>query len=334
MPKAFTLYWSNLELYEQCPQGFLWGRGWGAIDVGGGPGRKKPVPFKDSKHHAVMGIVLAGVMEKLYNDEMWRQPEGLANRLTDMVKREFNYQIGKSRNYIDWRLAPSKQAMLEVCTSGIIGFLRTMKYNRLLGEYAKSEVDLVGYVNKYTPIGGRADLIIRRGADQDVLPGISILDGKNSQSKGKYTDPDQLRWYALCFYLAFGQMPDRLGFIYYRYPYGMPVEDKDGNPILDDEGNPMTEQGVDWVEFSREDIQGLARRAVNALKSMQREKFEPTPSPKACRFCNYESVCSARQEQKKTRARKPKNTDDLLQGTDGFVEFGFELGGKSAPEKG
>lgn len=333
MAKAFTLYWTNLERFENCPQQFLWYRGWGAIDVGGGPGRKKPVPFKDSRHHAVMGIVIGGVTERFYNDELWRDPQGLPNRLTEMTEKEFKYQVAKPRNYIDWRFAPSRQDMLKICKEGVQGFLKTVKANRLLGEYARAEVDLVGWVNKYTPIGGRADYIIRR-KDGGDLEGITILDGKNSKSKGKYTDPDQLRWYALCFYLAYGRLPDRLGFVYFRYPHGAPMLDKKGEPVLDEAGDPRIEQGVDWVPFTRDDIQGLAQRAVSARKSMDREKFAPTPTPKGCRFCNYETVCKARQDQKKARARKPKNTDDLLQGSEGFVEFGFDLGGPSSPPKG
>lgn len=324
MSKPFTLYWSNLERYENCPQSFLWAKGWGAIDCGGGPGKKKPMPYKDSRHHAIMGIVIQGVIEKLYNDELWRDPGGLVNRLVDMTKREFKYQISKPRNYIDWRIAPSRAEMLEVCISGVVGYLRTMKHNRFLGEYAKCEVDIVGYVNKYTPIGGRVDFIIRR-PDDGVLPGITILDGKNSKSKGRYTNPDQLRWYAMCFYLQFGRLPDRLGFVYFRYPHGTPVEGGDEGEI---------DPGVDWIPFTKEDIQGLAQRAVAARKGMDKEKFDPTPTPKGCKWCRYETVCDARKAQKKANSRRPKNTDDLLQGTDGFVEFGFDLGGPSTPKGG
>ncbi|MDB4278189.1 PD-(D/E)XK nuclease family protein [Deltaproteobacteria bacterium] len=322
MSRDFTLYWTSLERYENCPQSFLWYRGWGAIDCGGGPGKKKPKPYKDSRHHAIMGIVIQGVIERIYNDELWREPQGLANRLSDMVKREFKYQIGKPRNYIDWRLAPSRNEMLKVCLDGTLGFLRTMKHNRFLGEYARSEVDVVGYINKYNPVGGRLDFIIRR--ESDVLNGISILDGKNSKTKGRYTNPDQLRFYAMCFYLAYGQLPDRLGFVYFRYPYGMAVEGGAEGEV---------EEGVDWVEFTREDLQGLAQRSVAARKGMNKEKFDPTPTPKGCRWCNYETVCDARKAQKKANARKPRNANDLLEGTDGFVEFGFDVGGSSPTKK-
>ena len=306
--RKFTLYWSSLELYEKCPQKFLWSKGWGVIDVGAGPGKRMPKPVKRSFHHALMGIVIQAVIERLYNDELWKEPKGLSDRLMKMVSREFTLELNKQ--FVDWRFSPAQSELLQVCKDGVYGYLKTMKQHKLLGPYARCEIDLVGFVNKYTPVGGRADFIIRT-QNNEVL----ILDGKNSLSKGKYTDPDQLRWYALLFYLAYGRMPDKLGFVYYRYPYGTPIEDSED-----------MESGVDWVDFSREDLKGLANRAVEALKSIEREKFDPVPSPSNCRFCDYETVCEARLAQKKSRARKPKNVEDLLEGKDGIVELGLKGG--------
>lgn len=309
--RKFTLYWSNLETYEKCPQLFLWQRGWGDLDVGGGPGRPKPKPEKESRHHAVMGIVIQKVIEDLYNKELWRNPQGLPERLQAMIEHEFNYEI--SRNYIDWQKAPSKFELLQICRDGVAGFLRTMKAERLLGPYARAEVELMGYVNADTPIGGRADLIVRR---DDV--GTMILDGKNSKEKGRYTSPDQLRWYALCHYLAFGTMPDKLGFVYYRYPAGTPKEDG------------TQETGVDWVPFTREDVEGIAARAAEARRLMEQQQFAPTPSPKGCEWCAYITVCEARQNQKAANAaRRNKNKDssspktEIVLGEDGYAEIEF-----------
>lgn len=301
--KEFTLFWSNLEAYEKCPQYFLWNRGWGTIDCGGGPGKRKPKPVEDSRHHALMGIVIQKVIEDMYNNELWKTPVGLPERLADMVVREFNYEVANS--YIDWRLSPSKAELLQVCQDGVRGFLRTMKAQRLLGPYARAEVELLGWVNKYTPIGGRADLIIRR---DDT--GVSILDGKNAKEKGKYTTPDQVRWYALCYYLAYGKLPDRVGFVYYRFPSGTPKADG------------SVEEGVDWIPVTRPDIEGLAKRAVDARKAMGKEKFAPTPSPQACKFCDYETVCEARKLQKAANSRGRKaSSSDVTEGVEGFVDL-------------
>lgn len=314
--KDFTLYWTSLAMYEDCPQSFLWGRGWGAIDVGGGPGKKKPEPLKQSRHHAVMGIVIAAVSERLYNDEWWRDPKTLTDRLKEAVKKEFNYQTSKPWNWIDYRMAGTKSSLIKTCEDGILGYLRTMKEHRLLGEYARAEVELLGWIDKWNPVGGRADTIIRRSDT-----GVTILDGKNSKSKGKYTDPDQLRWYALLYWLAYRRLPDRLGFVYYRYPYGTPMEDEKGEPVLGEDGVQMIEQGVEWVPFTKDDLRGLAQRAVKARRGMEKGKFEATPSPKTCRFCDYETVCPERQAQKDANRRTTKPDVPELAGSGGFIDL-------------
>jgi hypothetical protein len=313
------LYWSSLEQYELCPRSFLWGHGYGTIDLGRGPGRSKAKPVQDSKHHAVMGIVLARAIEHLYNDELWREPETLVQKLTDLVTREFTFALNE--HYINWDEAPPKSEMLDVCLKGVTGYLKTMKANKLLGPYAKSEVDLTAWVDQYTPVGGRPDVIVRR---DDT--GITILDGKNSLTPGKYTNPDQLRWYALCFYLAYNTLPNRLAFVYFRYPEGTPPKD---HP----EGAPWT--GLVEVPFTREDLKTIGVRAKETHRAMSKELFDPSPSAKACRFCDYKTVCDSAHQ---PTPRKPKSlpvvegtVEHTISNSDGIVEFGFDVGVKTKP---
>lgn len=306
--KKYMLYWSSLDMYEKCPQKFLWSRGWGNIDVGGGPGKKKPLPERTSDHYRVMGDTIAKVSEYIYNGtDDAKFPEGhpqagenipwwmrfkgkeLVERLEAATSREFDYYCDKPKTYIpfggfsSFGQVPTRAELLHTCLEGVRGYLRTMVAQRLVGEFAKAEVNLLGYIDPDNPIGGRADLLIRRKDD-----GVMILDGKNSQSKGKHTDPNQLVWYALCFYIVYGRLPDKLGFIYYRYPY-----------------DPDTgETGVDWVDFDAGDVKGLAARAVAARRGMYRHEFDPTPSPDNCRYCDYESICPARQQQKAKNSKK------------------------------
>jgi hypothetical protein len=302
MRRPFTLYWSSLEKYEECPQKFLWYRGWQGIDCGGGEGEKKPIPERKSEHHLLMGIVIAEAVEHLYNDELWKHPKDLKTRLEEIVNRSFKWQIEK--RYINWEESPPQSQLRQVCLDGAINYLKTMKHNKLLGPYARSEVDLLAYVDDYTPIGGRADKIIRR---DDT--GITIIDGKNSASVGKYTNPDQLKWYALCFYLAYHKLPDHLFFCYYRYPYGSPPDGVDEEAWT----------GLVEVSFDEADIKELALRAQKTLKAMNQGKFEATPSGKSCRFCEYESVCPERQSTKRTRG--PSKTEKAI------VEATQESGG-------
>lgn len=307
MARPFYLYWSNIEDYARCPRAFLWGHGYGTIDLGRGPGRSKAKPPQESEHHALMGIVLARAIEHLYNDELWRDPKNLQQKLTDLVTREFTLSLPEKT--IDWSKAPSRQEMLDVCLQGTLGYLRTMKANRLLGPYARSEVELLGWVDKYTPVAGRPDVIVRR---DDT--GVTIVDGKNSLTPGKYTNPDQLRWYALCFYLAYHTMPSRLGFVYFRYPEGSPPKDHPPE-------QPWT--GMVDVPFNREDLKAIGERAVATTKSMYKEMFDPTPSSSACRFCDYRTVCDVAHQPTPRGSKSLPVLPDPVEGSNGIVEFGF-----------
>lgn len=302
--KARTLYWSHLSDFESCPQKALWSYGWDGIDVGGGPGRKKPKPLDKSMHHAIMGIVIQGVLEKFYNNELWKEQGGLLDRLTRMTKEDLSTLLADPKFRVDWGVSDSFEEMEQICVSGVLGYLKTMKHHKFLGPYARSEVELFGYVDKYLPIGGRADFIIRR---EDT--GVTILDGKNSKTKMKYVDPDQLRWYALVFALAYNKIPDRLGFVWFRYPY--------------EEGTEET--GVDWVPVTRRDLKDLAERAHEVRKAQNKELFEARPKAKHCNFCDYESVCEARTQQRQANSKKRKKGTSLpvLDASEGLVEFGF-----------
>jgi CRISPR/Cas system-associated exonuclease Cas4 (RecB family) len=301
--KVRTLYWSHLGAYEKCPQMYLWGYGWGDIDVGGGPGKRKPKPADRSTHHMVMGIVIQAVLEDFYNQELYKQQGGLMDRLVRMTKEKLTSTLAKPKFKVNWREITFEE-MEAICVDGVKGYIPTMKAHKFLGEYAKSEVELFGYLDKYLPLGGRADFIIRR---EDT--GITMLDGKNSKTKMKYTDPDQLRWYALCHALSYGKMPDRLGFVWYRYPY--------------EEGTEET--GVDWIEFTRRDLKALAVRAQKVRKGQDAGKFDPLPVAKNCRFCDYESVCEPRKAQRAVNSAKRRKKAGLpiLDGSQGPVEFGF-----------
>lgn len=318
----FTLYWSSLDTYEACPQRFLWQKGWGDIDVGGGLGRPKPIAERRSEHHQILGIAIQAALERFYNDELWKMlaPAPLRDRLLELAEEALQLEL--SRKYIDWRLAPTQDEMRQIVRDGVLGYMRTLKAHRLLGPYAKAELDMVAYADKDTPIGGRADVIIRR---EDT--GVTIIDGKNGKryKDGKggwmtYTDPDQLRWYALLFRLCYRDLPQRLGFVYYRYPYGAPILDENGQPT------GATEQGIDWVTFTEEDLKGLAQRAIDARAGIVKEQFDPRPTPTTCKLCDYEDVCPPRQAQKAANRRKPKagpNQEAVDLGQDGFKLFTF-----------
>ena len=302
--KPFRLHWSSLERYEECPQKFLWYRGWGLLDLGGGQGRRKPLDTSSrrSEHHALMGILIAEAIENIYNKEWWRQPKDLLARLNDFLDKEFSYRLQKT--YIKWEESPSKSELLATCKSSTLGYLKIMKHNRLLGDlYSRSEVTLKVELDGVR-MGGRPDIVINRSDT-----GLLIIDGKNSLSPGKYTNKDQLRWYALLYYIAHKKMSS-LAFAYFRYPPENPPKSHLNKK------KPSEWTGLIPVSVSEKDLLALIDRAKQAYTKILAEDFEATPSSSSCRFCDYQRDCSAFRDLQIEKA-------DLSQSGKGFIDLSF-----------
>lgn len=300
-----ALYWYHLAHYEECPQKALWYHGWDGIDLGRGVGRGKKRPKDKSRHHAVMGITIQAVLENLYNNEQWRHRDGLQERLIRATKDTLAEQCRKE--HIKWHESPPYEELEQICVSGVLGYLKTMKAHKLLGPYARAEVPLLGHLTKWLPLGGKADVIIRR---DDT--GILILDGKNSTTKMEHVDPDQLRWYALVYALAFQKIPERLAFVWYRYPY--------------DEA--AGEQGIEFVTSTRRDLRALVDRAQAVRLAQRKEIFPAKPAAKICKFCDFESVCPERQAQRQANVQKRRKgalpiAGQPLDDEHEIVEIGF-----------
>lgn len=285
------LFWSELHTYEVCPLQCLWSYGWEDMDVGGGPGKPKPKPQK-SEHHAVMGQVIQKVLERAYNEGWFQKPsfmEFLATQ-TKIILHEY-----LARSYIHPEVTTPKK-MLEICAYGVLGYLHTMRQYKLWGE-VECERRLETQIGSL-PIGGKPDFIFKGELAR-------ILDGKNSEYKDKYTDPDQLRWYAMCLYKIEGVLP-QIGFVWYRYPYNAEA------------GEP----GIDWVTVTDRDLEHLSERAVRVRLAQIERKFDAVPIPKNCRICNYESVCDAR---KQTKKGNPKPITTWFASLQGLTEFDLSV---------
>lgn len=321
MNNKSTLYWTHLSTYEKCPRQFLWRYGWDQVDFGKGPGNRMPIPEKKSEHHSLMGRVIQAVIEKMYNEEWWRDPKTLTDRLLEKVDLEYVYQERKMYlNYEEHDYVPTREECMQICRDGVTGYVQTMKAHKLLGIYARAEEKLIGWINKWNPVGGIVDVLIRR---EDT--GITLIDGKNTTKKVEGVDLDQLRFYALVFRLAYKQLPDRLGYVWYRFPSGKQATEnnKPDSPLLfNEDGSPVLETGIEWIECTEEDIKGIAQRALDAKKGMYKEKFDPKPDPPTCKYCDFESICPERQEQKKANSKsRSKNLDEITEAVDGFANL-------------
>ena len=209
--------------------------------------------------------------------------------MQEIARKEFRY--AENKHHVVWSYMTREEA-IDICVSGARNFLELMKEHRFLGPYAKSELKMTPPMNKYFNVCGIADLVYT-----DKEGKTHILDGKNASTPMKYEDEDQLRWYALCFRLQYGKVPDRLGFFYFRYPKSNPPEKHFANQ--DEEWDGFVE-----VKITEEDIRSLGREAIETNRAIHRGVFEPNPIPKHCTWCKFENICEERQAQKKLNAQK------------------------------
>lgn len=274
---SYMVFWSNLDLYESCPQYFLWKKGWKGVDCGAGEGNPLPPARRKSEHDALMGKSIQRAWEEFYNNKLWKKPNA-RQAVLDVFENYFNENLATC--WIDWDnpRTPSVLEMKQTCIDAINGYFQTLKHHRFLTPNSQSEIKLKGEILPGVLIGGYIDFLI------EMEDGMYILDGKNSKYREKYTDKDQLIFYALCYFAQYRKLPQKLGFLYWRFPY-------------DGEG----EAGVEWVQFDQHDLKRLAKRAkdmvVQLTKSKSVEDFPARPSPSQCRFCVYEPICQARQNQ-------------------------------------
>lgn len=248
----------------------------------------------DNTVNSLYGSVIGTLMEDFYTKSLWREKnvQGvLENRIEPTYKKIVAHELQRGR-ILKWKTQEderpnyvSMEELLADVRDTIARAIRIVRFYRLAGPRMEAESKLDSDVKGHR-LGGRADFIIRRTKPHEDLV---ILDGKGSKHRAKYIDPRQLRWYAMLYRLRFNALPDKLGFVYWRFD---PPE------------------SIDWVDFSSEDIdelleevlgsvasieRGMARRQGETIERTQRS-FPTRASRDNCRFCNFLSICTDGQE--------------------------------------
>lgn len=281
----YVMRWLYYSEYLACPRKYLWTWGHEEIDLGNGLGNGKTPSDQLSTHESAMGIAIAYAIELFYNNQMWREPsqDKLKEDLRNLVSSKLEEEC--KNGYINWLSSPSLEDMKKTCTDGVMNFLKTIKGNRLLTANTKSEIIIRHLIDDEFYIKGTLDILMEKDGH------YNILDGKNTKYRQKYLKKDQLLYYALLIYLTEGVLVDKLGWLYYRFPF--------------QEGNPE-ETGVEYIEYNLLDLEILLSKIKMTWENMKAKKFPATPSNFECRFCSFQSACSDRYAPKK---RAPKEHD-------------------------
>lgn len=267
------LSYSGDSLYRQCPRAYYFQY------VGKVP-LEKPV----NRVHMLYGDAVGKIFEQFYKQKVY-----LSNstpRLMAMVEPTLQRIITnetRKGGVFDWAekgLKPGTRSLDEVrreVEDTIPRGLTSLRLGGLASNDPWTEVDLTTEQEGHL-LAGRADFMMRRAAQKDLV----IVDGKGSRYRGSYTDPRQLRFYAMLHWLRSGTIVDGLGFLYWRFEPG---------------------KNIDWTSVTRQELEDLrsatltnieaielAVKAVEAKSATFYEAFAASTGGH-CKLCKYASQC-------------------------------------------
>ena len=83
------------------------------------------------------------------------------------------------------------------------------------------------------------------------------------------------------------------------------------------------------MTYTKRYLKGLIERAQEVREGQRKDKFDARPTYKVCKYCDFESVCPARQEMlarnraKRAASAKAKGLPVIGPNGPSVVEFGF-----------
>lgn len=246
-------------------------------------------PEPDNTVNSLYGSVVGVLMEDFYMEKLWKNQDiqsTLEKRILPIYKKTVSNELRRGR-ILKWQTPEDKrpnyvseEELLADVRDTVARAIRIIRFYRLVGPLMEAESKLDSDVKGHR-LGGRADFIIHRTSPHHDKV---ILDGKGSKHRGLYVDPRQLRWYAMLHRMKRGTLPDKLGFVYWRFD---PPE------------------SIDWVEFSEVDIDDLYEEVLGAISEIERgvtrksgepvertrRAFPTRADDKNCRFCSFLTMC-------------------------------------------
>lgn len=233
------------------------------------------------------GTAVGFLFEKFYAEHLWRARDYL-DRLHGYVEVAVGRAIQKAlkQGVVTWgdskAVYQTRDELVQAVKDSVVRGVKIIAQHALVGKVADAEVKLDTTLEGHT-VGGRADFILRRG---DPHNDLVILDGKGSRWREKYVHATQLRWYAMLHQLKLGELPDKLGFIYWQFE---PPEAVGWVPVIQEEVDALKERALVAIGAIEK---GSADVAANPGNPVIIEDHFPAHCGDRCRLCAFVSVCS------------------------------------------
>lgn len=251
MKESFYLSYSGMGTYLLCPKKYKLGY------VDG-------VKVDSDPRNSIFGSVMGKLFEWFYERKAWStsKPTSLVMSWLDaaisQVCLKEKFELGSDRSF--------ESTLRNDLETYVPGGVETIRRHKLVTPGSVAELDLTQEYARggvRMKLGGRADFLHRGPASS-----VTLQDGKGSKYREQYVDTSQLVWYATLHYLKFKVAPDRIGFIYWRFP-----------------SDPLQ-----WVDYGEPDMRLVLDRAFDVEEKVRLRVFDPSPSVN-CRRCDYLPRC-------------------------------------------
>jgi ribosome-associated toxin RatA of RatAB toxin-antitoxin module len=173
-----------------------------------------------------------------------------------------NILLGSVVNWTGPYVTASKDEIFEQSCSDICAIMDSPNQNYFLS--TKAEVSIGVLTKMGIEITGRLDFIHTEPLSKTDV----VFDGKGTNKIGKNISADQVLFYALLYFFHFKKVPNSLGFFYYRYNTFSPIS-----------------INLDILNEFR------AKLSLSLNQLVNDSEFKATPSPRACKYCNYQTNC-------------------------------------------
>lgn len=276
---------------------------------------KTEIPGPDDRLGSVYGSSVGRLFERFYAEKVWKSNEPQAQVMSwvqatvDQVLHDevspskyreggtllWHGQKGATRHAYKNR----EEIVADVRDAVARGF-RIIRQQRLLGPRAEAEVKLDQTIEGHR-IAGRSDFVILRTKPHNDL---TITDGKGSKYRDAFVDKRQLLWYAMLLQKKEGHLPDRIGFIFWRFE---------------------PSEAMDWFDVTQSEVDALLQSALAEIEKVEAgerqlgteksygsvaEVFKKTPNAEGCQFCPFatDAICPEGVKMNKSAKKKPRKT--------------------------
>lgn len=260
------LSYSEYRTYLDCPKRYK-------LEID-----KVDPPTEPSMYFALYGMVVELFFKKYTNFYTKHDIDLNENEINKILRKLWDQILNE--NYVCWNDLWVKKTSEEIFNQAYEDVLKNLKKFDFW-KRTQSEVPIEIRLKKTKDIlTCRLDFVIN---NQDNT--IEILDGKGTEKPEKNVDIEQLYFYALMYLLSNKKLPDKIGFLYYRY------------------------QMIKYVDFDKQSMVDFKNKLSLVKNTIKKDiNFNAkVKASKQCKWCAYNSTCNELIQKRKERAEKKKS---------------------------